>query len=501
MANQQTIGSSSTVTTQTGFFAESTLSGATNNYGFRGNITAAANNYNLYMAGTANNYMAGSLGIGTTSLTGITLAIGKNITGAVTSYGAFQTGLVLSDVTTSARYYATSASTTATTFTLTDLIHYYSAQGTFGAGSTVTNQYGFYAQSSLTGATNNYGFYGNLAAASNVWNLYMNGTANNYLAGALGIGTTTLTGINLNVTKTITGATTSYGIRQIGTVQSDVTSEGYGFFNATNTQATAFTLPNYYGFMASQSTIGAGSVITNQFGFYANSALAGAANNYGFYGAVVVSGSSNWNLYMNGTAPNFLQGALGIGNTSLTQITLRLGKTITGATTSYGILNGGIIQSDVTTIGTYNRTSASTAATTFTLTDLEHYGATQGTIGAGSTVTNQYGFRAESSLTGATNNYGFYGNIASGTNRWNLYMAGTAQNYLAGSLGIGSNSINASAALQVTSTTQGVLFPVMTAAQRTAISSPANGLIVTQSDGTAGIYIYLNSAWHAIAML
>jgi len=40
-------------------------------------------------------------------------------------------------------------------------------------------------------------------------------------------------------------------------------------------------------------------------------------------------------------------------------------------------------------------------------------------------------------LTGAVNNYGFFGQIASGTNRYNLYMAGTAYNYLAGCTGIG----------------------------------------------------------------
>jgi hypothetical protein len=64
-------------------------------------------------------------------------------------------------------------------------------------------------------------------------------------------------------------------------------------------------------------------------------------------------------------------------------------------------------------------------------------------LGAGSSITNQYGFFAQSSLVNATNNYGFFGNIASGTNRWNLYMAGTAANYMAGDLGIGATTIGA----------------------------------------------------------
>jgi hypothetical protein len=79
-------------------------------------------------------------------------------------------------------------STQAASFTLLNLIHYNTLQGTFGAGSTVTNQYGFHATSSLTGATNNYGFYSNIAAAANRWNFYAAGTASNYMAGRLGIG-------------------------------------------------------------------------------------------------------------------------------------------------------------------------------------------------------------------------------------------------------------------------------------------------------------------------
>ncbi len=47
---------------------------------------------------------------------------------------------------------------------------------------------------------------------------------------------------------------------------------------------------------------------------------------------------------------------------------------------------------------------------------------------------NQYGFNVHSSLTTATNNYGFYSDIASGTGRWNFYANGTAANYFAGDM-------------------------------------------------------------------
>ena len=57
---------------------------------------------------------------------------------------------------------------------------------------------------------------------------------------------------------------------------------------------------------------------------------------------------------------------------------------------------------------------------------------------------------------------------------------------------------DASAMLDVASTTQGMLVPRMTAAQKTAITSPATGLMIFQTDGTAGFYYYTGSAWSAV---
>jgi hypothetical protein len=82
-----------------------------------------------------------------------------------------------------------------------------------------------------------------------------------------------------------------------------------------------------------------------------------------------------------------------------------------------------------------------------TLSVLHHNYVTQGTFTGA--VTTQSGFFVESTLTGATNNYGFRGAIASGTGRWNLYMDGTAQNYLAGNVGIGSGRTAPATALDI----------------------------------------------------
>ncbi|MFI5217936.1 MAG: hypothetical protein ACHQNT_00510 [Bacteroidia bacterium] len=62
-------------------------------------------------------------------------------------------------------------------------------------------------------------------------------------------------------------------------------------------------------------------------------------------------------------------------------------------------------------------------------------------------------------------------------------------------VGIGTTSPTASSILDLTSTTKGMLAPRMTAAQKTAISSPATGLLIYQTDGSAGFWYYNGSAW------
>jgi hypothetical protein len=562
----------------------------------------------------------GQVGIGGAyALTGYGLRVSKDITGAVNSFGIASDGAIQSGVTTSANLFYTSATTQATTFTLTSLNHFAAVQSTFGAGSTVTNQYGFIAGSSLIGATNNYGFFGNIASGIGRYNLFMNGTAENYLAGNLGLGVnasasagpitsitltnggsgyadgtynnvfftstgqslyaqatfvvsggivtsatllnggsnyavgqtlttantnlggtgsglvvtvaavdssvfriqsglspdislfkylinstagdslgsikwegndssggasgiqakigaysvgtfaggylsfftkssstytslveamrigsegnigisaTVLTGYSLKVSKPITGAISSFGIASDGTIQSDVTTAVSNFRSAPSTAAASFTLPSLYHYAAVNGTLGAGSTITDQFGYWVSSSFTNGTNNYAFYSSLA-AGTNRWNIYMNGTANNYMAGSLGIGSTSLTNVDLRIGKTITGSTDGYGILIDATIASDVTANAYVFRSLPATAAIAFTLSNLYHFSARQNTIGASSAITNQYGFAVESNLISATNNYGFFGNIASGTNRWNLYMAGTAQNYLAGNTGIG----------------------------------------------------------------
>ena len=67
-------------------------------------------------------------------------------------------------------------------------------------------------------------------------------------------------------------------------------------------------------------------------------------------------------------------------------------------------------------------------------------------------------------------------------------MALTTGLFASAQVGIGTATPNGSAQLDVTSTDKGVLLPRVTAAQRSAITSPATGLLVYQSNETQGFY-------------
>jgi hypothetical protein len=342
----------------------------------------------------------------------------------------------------------------------------------------------------------------NLTANSG-YNIYASGTANNFLAGKVGVGDVFSDTSAISIGKSITGATTINSVNTYATIQSDVTVTARGYQSQLGTAAASFTLTNLQHFSAVQLSIGAGSSVTTQIGFRADASLTGATNNYGFYGGITAAaGTNRYNLFMEGTADNYLAGSLGVGIAPSAGINLSVNKNLTGATVTYGVDNQYNIQSDVTVGATGFRSVAYTQAASFTLANLVHFDTTQVALGAGSSVTTQIGFRADASLTGATKNYGFFGNIAAaaGTNRYNLFMEGTADNYLAGSLGIGTASPNASAILDVQSTTKGVRMPNMTTTQKNAISSPAAGLMVFDTT-LSKLCVYSGAAWQTITSI
>lgn len=373
-AAQGTIGASSSITNQTGYRSSSTIIGATSNFAFLSENTAAVTTgktaygfysainiatgggttYAFYGAGTAPNYFGGNTGIGVAPRTDATINIQKAFTGATTYYGILNWAAIQSSVTSTAIYNYVSPSTAAASFTLTTLHYNYAIQGTFGAGSAVTTQYAYTADSSIIGATTNFGFYyGNTAAVTTgktaygfyslanvatgggvTWAFYGAGTANSYFGGGVGIGTTNLTGINLYILRNLTGSTFGYGIISGSVIQSDVTNSAFGVYTGLSTAAATFTLTRLSHFAAVQNALGAGSTVTTQVGFDADASLIDATTNYsfiarntaavtagkssfGFYASINIAtgGGTTYAFYSAGTALSYFAGQTTVNNT------------------------------------------------------------------------------------------------------------------------------------------------------------------------------------------
>lgn len=428
-AQQGTVGSGATWYLQQAFLADSSLTGATNNRGFISIIPSGTNNYNLYISGTADNYLAGRLGIGSgpSSRNDLLVSSGSSH-GNAPQYVLCQSG-VQSDATSSVNYFASYANTAVASFTVPNIIHFNATQGTFGAGSTVTNQYAFQSFG-LTGATNNTSFYGGLAAAANTYNLNMAGTAANYLAGQLLVGSTTATNgfVAISGNQSVTPAILSVG----GT--------------NSNTSATIYAAninSNLTGTSSMTSATGLNIQATAAF-----AASAAVANHYATY---------SW-AYLAGTVtPTNMFGVAGV-------ITMSPGAT------------GGT----VTKASAFESTFAFNASATTNITTASAFYANSIVQGSGNTITNAYAF---------------YGAQASGTNRYNLYMAGTAQNYLAGSLiANGATAIPAggstTAFLQMGSTAG---FGIYFGSGAPTITAPQGSIYIRSDGSSTSTRMYINT--------
>jgi hypothetical protein len=115
----------------------------------------------------------------------------------------------------------------------------------------------------------------------------------------------------------------------------------------------------------------------------------------------------------------------------------------------------------------------------------ENGNVTVGNLGTGTIVT---------SLTLPTSKLQVTGNVAIGFTT--ATAAPTNGLSVSGTVNIGTNTSETTAALQVSSTTQGFLPPVMTTIQRTAIVTPAAGLIVYDTTDNKH-YGYNGTTWNA----
>jgi hypothetical protein len=105
------------------------------------------------------------------------------------------------------------------------------------------------------------------------------------------------------------------------------------------------------------------------------------------------------------------------------------------------------------------------------------------------------GAGSDASLTNLTNATAIgYGAEVTANNAIQLGNGNVTQVTTAGSVGIGTTSPNANAALEIVSTTKGLLLPRLTTLQRDAMSSTPAGLVIfNTTDGK--VQAYTGSAW------
>ena len=428
--------------------------------------------------------------------------------------------------------------TAASAFTVSDLVALYANNTTKGAGSTITSQHGLYITDQTQG-TNNYGITSLVSSGTNKWNIYASGTADNYFAGDVGIGTSSPTQ-RLDVSMLNSGASGTVAV----------------FRNAgTSTVNTAARIV-----LTSRS----GDEIR---GSYIEAINVGGAN----YPFDLVFGTSSSNATPSEKMRIDSSGNVGIGTSSpdyKLQVSGTTGQTFSiervasaiGSSTALGTIAGTgeipTLTADGASIqflgaGTWSSTSSpgrivfntTPAATT---TPVERF-----QLAAGEAVFNDpgndYDFRVESD----TNTHAFFvqgsdGNVGIGiaapTAKLDLYdttnpvylqqtrgsvvqlagptgtavtspgQIGTSSNSPfriitnntdrvrideTGNVGIGTSSPSASAILDAQSTTKGVRMPNMTTTQKNAISSPAAGLMVFDTT-IAKLCVYSGSAWQTI---
>lgn len=132
--------------------------------------------------------------------------------------------------------------------------------------------------------------------------------------------------------------------------------------------------------------------------------------------------------------------ATGTGGVAGTAFTI-VGTNLSGATTNVGISVASTFGLGATVRGIGVQTTIATEAGGAGLATASGFRVLQGALGTA--VTNQYGYWADSTLIGGTNNFGFVSEIPSGANRWNFYASGTANNYFNGNVGVGNlNPLN-----------------------------------------------------------
>jgi hypothetical protein len=178
-----------------------------------------------------------------------------------------------------------------------------------------------------------------------------------------------------------------------------------------------------------------------------------------------------------------VNGYMGVGGAGTATAGIYVGSTALLGTSVFGIHSSPRSTTlNTTSLQSYYSVPI-TVASAHTVADVAGYRAADATKGAGSTITNQHGLRITDQTQG-TNNYGITSLVSSGTDKWNIYAGGTAQNYFAGNVQFAAGSAAAPALTRFGDDNTGIFFP---AADTLAASTAGSERLRITSAGNVGI--------------
>jgi hypothetical protein len=141
---------------------------------------------------------------------------------------------------------------------------------------------------------------------------------------------------------------------------------------------------------------------------------------------------------------------------------------------AYAYNTGGTFPSGTTSAARVYRSDVATEAASFTIPSLYHFEAVGTSLGAGSAVTTEVGF---------------YGNLASGSGKWNFYAGGSAANLFAGTTVVGTDPL-------ATNATAGFLYVPTCAGTPTGTPTTYGSTAPIVVDSTNNkLYFYSNGTW------
>jgi hypothetical protein len=378
-------------------------------------------------AGSGNNFIifanAATGNVAELTSTGLTANLSNNSITATTFVGALSGA-------------ATSATTAGTVTT--------AAQPNITSVGTLTSL-------AVTGNTTSGNFVGSLANGNSNVNIpAANGNVNISAVGNANILVVTGTGANITGTANITG---NANVGNIGATTAvfttgNITTINSGLLQNGNSNVTITTNAN-----VTINAVGGARITATSTGANVTGTLGVSGNaNVGNIGAGTVVVSNR--ISQTGTvtdAAGYIQFSGQINSTQTgqqnmfsmqSQVSPQAGATLTAL---YGLLFLPTIVSSANNITTLNGVFSradSLVSYTGTVQDVYTYSAGTPSWGSATLPSNVYQYTAFDA-TATSFVRGFWSRISTGANKWNFYASGTANNYMAGSLGIGTTTLTA----------------------------------------------------------